>query len=311
MPHTTIMKDSEIGDAWIQQMCAANPPGFVIDPATGQPNGNITTGPVRLAFCESLFVPSSGMKGKGGAQVQQSANPRLTYGCAILFPPIVDLSIFQQEWTRVAQSDWPSAWNGYQWSGLDPAFRQQAEKAQHQGFTPGGYFMNVSTMYKPPIVDARFNPIVDPKQVYAGCWAILAVNTYASGKGTPRQGPRFGIQTIMKVADDKSLEGGAADPRQQFAGAKVTPPTAPVAAGFGAQQVPGMPPAMPGAPPASVYGGMPQHPGAHAPPPPYVPPAPAPGYGAPPPAASVQNPEITDPNMRAMYGLPPLPYAPY
>lgn len=301
MAHTTIVKDSEVGDAWIQQMMAANPPGFVIDPTTGQPNGNITTGLVRVAFCDSLFVAKPQMRTNPQAQ---QGEPTLKHSCAFLFPPGVNMSVFQQEWDRIAATDFRECWNGAMWAGIDPPFRQQAEKVQFQGFTPGGYFMNCSSKYKPPIVDARMNPIVDQTKVYAGVWAIAAVNAYASGKGTPKKGPRFGLQTIMIVADDKNLEGGAADPRAMFAGAKVTPPAAPVAAAFGA----GAPLAPPPAP--SLYGSMPQHPGTHSAPPPMAPQYAAPAYGQapypPPPAAAPLHPEITDPNMRAMYGLPPL-----
>ncbi|MFN3612694.1 hypothetical protein, partial [Tepidimonas sp.] len=77
---TTIMRNSKVGDAWIRQCVAMNPIQPVIDPQTGQPNGNILTGPVRLAFV-NLFTPSRGMANA------QDQNKEPKYGTMILFPP--------------------------------------------------------------------------------------------------------------------------------------------------------------------------------------------------------------------------------
>lgn len=195
------------------------------------------------------------------------------------------------------------------WAGLDAAYRDQGEKAQFSGFTPGAKFINVSSKYKPVIVDARMNPIVDEKQIYAGCWVIVAVNTYASGIGTPRKGPRFGLQTIMKIADDKSLEGAAPDPRAMFAGAKITPPAGPVAQQFGQQPMPQPGQQFGHAAVQQVYGGIPQAPAMQQPYAPPMQPPSAQGFYQPPAqqyAPPVQMPEITDPSMRQMMGLPPL-----
>lgn len=224
MGKTTMLRDSDVGDAWIVEMYRANPVQFIVDPKTGQPTTNILTGPVRLSFTDALFT----------AQKKMKSNPDSPLGfyCSILFPPITDMILFQQEYHRIAAAEFPAHWNGAGWGGLDPYARNQAEKPQYAGYTPNCMFMNVSSNFKPAIVDSRMNPIVDQSQIYAGCWAILAVNCYASGKNTPRKGPRFGLQTIMKVADDTNLGGAAADPRLMFGNVKVQPPAGQVAAAF-------------------------------------------------------------------------------
>lgn len=289
MVQTNIVRNSDIGDAWIQQMMAANPPQFVIDPKTGQPNGNITSGLVRLSFCD-LFEFRKPM-----ANQPVDPNMRQTFGTAILFPPGADMRVFDQEWDRVARSDFAQYWNGAMWAGIDPPYRNQEEKVQYEGYTPGGKWMNVSSQYKPPVVDMNMNPIVDKSRVHAGMWAIVALNTYASGKSTPRKGPRFGIQTVMIVADDRSLEGGSADPRAMFQGVKVQPPTGPVSQSFGAAPVL--------TPPQFGAGAVQQLYGQQPPPPAYSPPAP---YAPPAPAPAVLYPEVRDSATRAMMGLPPL-----
>lgn len=242
---TTIMKDSEVGDAWIREMMANNPPQMVIDPATGLPNGNILTGPVRLAFCDSLF--------EAKPQMRSDVNSKLKHMSTVLFPPETDLQVFWDEYWRIAAQDFANLWvpAAGEYVGMDNPITDQKFKAKYSGFTPGAMCMVVSSNYKPAIVDYRGNPIIDESKIYAGCWAILAVNAYASGKAAPRKGPRFGLQQIMFIADDTKLAvGGQADPKQTFGGVKVKPPAGAPAAAFG-QGAPGA-----GGPPRGAPPGM-------------------------------------------------------
>lgn len=226
---TTVMRESIIGDAWIHEMCQLNPVKRVIDPATWQPNGNITTGPVRLSFTDSVFEKKPAMK-----KITPGASARLVHQVTCLFTPWSVLDVLYEEYNRICASDFQNTWNGHSYN-VDNPFRNQGEKAhQYTGYTPGLYFINPSSEYKPAVVDVRGNPIVDQSKVYPGVWAIVAVNSYASGKGTPRQGPRFGLQSIMIIADDKNLAGSAPDPKTTFAGVNVKPPANAIPAGFGA-----------------------------------------------------------------------------
>lgn len=259
---TTIMRDSVVGDDWIRQMVSLNPVQRVLDAATGQPNGNILTGPVRLAFCDSLL--------EAKPQMRSDPTSKLAHSAMLLFPPITDMSIFVEEYYNVGHRDFPTFYNREQnrFFGLDEAYTDQAAKSgKYAGFTPGSMCMTVSSKFKPAIVDAQGNPIIDPNRVYAGVWAIVAVSAYASGKNAPRKGPRFGLQQIMLVGDDTKLSGGAPDPSKTFAQAKVAAPAAVPGSAFG-QNGAGAPPPPPPPP------GMGGHTGAyygstgHAPPPP-------------------------------------------
>lgn len=268
---TTIMKDSIVGDAWIREMIQNNPIQRVIDPDTGVYNGIILSGPVRLAFTDRVFTPDVTMKANAS-----DPNAKKTYGCAVLWPPGVDMTIMYEEATRIQMSDFPShPWNAQAgwWAGLEPALAWQDNKPQYEGFTPGAMFSNLSSQYPPGVFDARHNTIVDQSQIYAGVWAIVAMNVYASGKGFPKKGPRFGLASIMKVGDDKPLAGGAPDPHTTFKGVNVRAPAVTPSASFG-QQPPG-PPAAPGGAAGTYY-----PPGGHAPAQP-SPPRPA-GVPAPP-----------------------------
>jgi hypothetical protein len=115
--------------------------------------------------------------------------------------------------------------NGY--AGLENPFHDCATKAhKFQGYTPGLTFINHTSKFKPGIVDAMKNPVVDPSKVYPGVWAILVVNAYGYGKSPPqpKKGVSFGLQAVMIIGDDQNLAGGGIDPREAFKGVNVKPP---------------------------------------------------------------------------------------
>lgn len=225
---TTIMRNSKIGDAWIMQAMQNCPISYVKD-ANGQPTANILTGPVRLAFVD-LLKPGKAMDaGKEGK-----------FGTQILFPPRADMTLFMQEHHKVASAMFPEYFDQatQQFHGLHSPFRDQAEKLRFGGYTPGCVFMTCTSKFKPPVVDARMNPIVDESKIYAGVWAILSVNAYGYGKNPPqpKKGVAFGIQSVMIIADDEKFGGGAPDAKSQFGGVNITPPASAPSAMFGQPQ---------------------------------------------------------------------------
>lgn len=215
---TTIMRDSTVGDQWIANTYAANPIKLVVDPTTGQPTGDISTGPVRLAFCDNVFTPSKpDEKGEGGGK----------YGATLLFPPMADFTLFHHKYNETAWEQYKEFWDAQQgiFHGLHSPFHDQRTKAnQYGGFTPGCTFFNTSSQFKPSVCDLRFNPIVDPAKVYPGVWALCTVKPYLYSN--KKKGVGFGLQGIMLIADDTKFGGGAPDVRQQFAGVNVAAPIA-------------------------------------------------------------------------------------
>jgi hypothetical protein len=208
------MKDSTLDQRWLAEMIQRNPPSKTA-------NGNITTGPVRLAF-PNIFKPSDRKNDNG--------EPSGKYGATILFPFGVNLSLFDQEWNRVARQEFPKNWdaNGRP-VGLHSPFHDQIDKTvgvkTYAGFTPGAVYVNISSNYKPQVVDANMNPIVDESRVYGGVWAIVSVNVYSyfPKKGQAgKTGVGFGLQSVVIIADDQKLGGQGSDPRQDFAGISIT-----------------------------------------------------------------------------------------
>ena len=209
-----MMRDSTIDPNWLRQMMAANPPQRA-------ENGNLLTGPVRLAFPE-LWRPKKGKRDDGSETSKYSAN--------ILFPLGANLDLFSEEWTRIAKQDFPQNWTPQgQPVGIHSPFHDQVEKTVgvkvYARFTPGAIYLNVTSNYKPAVVDDAMNPIVDESRVYGGVWAIVAVNAYSykPQKGNAgKTGIAFGLQSVVIIANDQKLGGGGSDPRQDFKGISIT-----------------------------------------------------------------------------------------
>jgi len=253
---TTIMNDSDVGDDWIRQVAQQNPTALLAGT-----DGLITTGPVRLCFCETLFTPRAPNNNAGGT-------PK--YGTMALYTPYNDMSVFYSEYYRILGKDMPeyyvaatAATNPY--PALESPFHDQAAKMQYSGFTAGQTYINHTSKFKPPLIDPQKNPIMDPAKVYPGVWAILVVSGYSYGKRPPqpKKGVAFGLQAVMIIGDDQPLAGGGVDVKEVFKGTHVIPPA--INPAMLAGMVPGQPPVPPG-----PVGFRPPPPGA----PPRMPPPP-------------------------------------
>lgn len=264
-----LMNNSRLPDDWLARTVAANP-------CRKLPDGNLITCPVRLGFVH-LVKPNPNAKNDDGTP---KTNP--SYEVTALFPPggMEQINaVFWPEVHAMLRSGFPQNFNAQgQPFGLHIPWRMQDEKQQYTGYTPGLPFIRATTQYKPPIVDSAMNPIVDESRVYAGVWALLVLNLFEFGRSPPRpkKGCSFGVQSVMLIADDEKLAGGAPDPSKVFQGVKVEA-RFDAAAAFGGQ-VPGAPPPPPGAilPPAQPVYVPPATQG-------YVPPPAPPGYVPPPP----------------------------
>lgn len=263
---TTVVRDSIVGDAWIQQCVQNVPIQPVMDEKTGQPTGDYLTGPVRIAF-ESIMeldTPSA-----------TNQNPK--YGASLLFPPMTIFDPMYALYYEKCAELFPEAHDAGtgQYLGLHSPFRDQGEKAKFSGFTPGCVFITATSQYKPPVVDVRGNPVVDRSKVYPGAWAICGVNAYAYGKNPPqpKKGIGFGLQSVMLIGDDTNfMQGAQADTKQIYSQVQGRITAPPVQPGTGQGGHAGAPPPPPGT--SSMPPPPPGGTGYSAPPPP-----PPPGGG--------------------------------
>lgn len=211
-------------------------------------NGNIATCPVRLAFID-FFEPKKGKSDDG--------SDKATYGCAVLFPPGAEAGlnvVLWAAWCEEARKAFPNNWRpDGQPFGLHWPVHPCDEKQQYAGYTPGLHYMNVSSQFKPAVIDTAMNPIVDPSRVYPGVWAVLALNLYSYKN--KKTGVSFGLQNVMLVGDDEKLGGGGTDPKEDFGHVDIDAHYDPAAA-FGGAATTATPP-MGVMPPPQRVGGYP------------------------------------------------------
>ena len=72
----------------------------------------------------------------------------------------------------------------------------------------GVMFINATSKDAPQVVDRRKNPIIDPMQVYSGCYCNVSVNLYAFNANGNR-GVACGLGNIQFVSDGERLSGRA------------------------------------------------------------------------------------------------------
>lgn len=176
-------------------------------PATLLPDGNIRTGPVRLAFANALPEPLAG----------DSKRPDdKKFSTHILFPRGADMAFYQQAAFKAAQSEWPNLdqAGGPVSAALEWPFGDQAKKAQHDPFEPGSVFMTVKANAdrRPLYVDLRGAPIIDVKgKFYSGAWVLAIINPYAWTYEKMKRGVSFGLNGLIWLADDTAAAGGGMD----------------------------------------------------------------------------------------------------
>ena len=89
------------------------------------------------------------------------------------------------------------------------------ERADEAPEYAGMYFLNASANEKPGIVDENGNEILDPAEVYSGCWGRAGFNLFAYDSNGNR-GIGVGLNTIQKLKDDEHLGGARATAEEDF-----------------------------------------------------------------------------------------------
>jgi hypothetical protein len=144
------------------------------------------------------------------------------YSVVALFPKGTDLSKLKAEAQRAVEDKWGK--DKAKWPNpLKSPFRDQGERAKNvdgkevlpAGHEKGAIFITLKSAYRPGVVDQKVQPIIEPSEFYAGCYAIASVRAYTyENKGN--KGVAFGLQNIQKSKDGDPLSGKAR-PEEEFA----------------------------------------------------------------------------------------------
>mgnify|MGYP003644567122 FL=1 len=160
---------------------------------TAKQKTEIVTPPCRLSF-PALFSPAPVMKGE----------TKVKYQATLLIPPDVDLAPFQ-ECVKAAMME--------KFGELIP-LRGRAnplksgESVDYDGYANDWTFIRTSSgeAYPPTVVDQQRNEIIDPANIYAGCWCRFHIVAYAWSH-TSGRGVSFSLNAVQLVKDGDRLDG--------------------------------------------------------------------------------------------------------
>ncbi len=153
----------------------------------------VITRKVRLNYV-NLFTPRS---------VEEGDEPR--YSATLLIPKTDIITINHiKEAIEKSKENGKTLWGGIIPENLKiPIKDGDLEKSEDKDYT-NHYFVNAAAKYKPGTVDLNLNEIIDPKEIYSGCYVRCAINFYPY-----RQDGNFGIgcsiENVQKLADGEIL----------------------------------------------------------------------------------------------------------
>lgn len=166
----------------------------------------VVTGLVRLSYVQ-IFSKKSFTEGTDAK-----------YSLCILVPKkdTKTLKKIQAAMKSAAEEGISTKFNGKKPSNLHMPLRDgDEERADKAPEYKGMYFFNCKSDRKPGIVDKDCNEIMDPDEVYSGCWGRVSVNFYPySVNGN--KGVAVGLNNVQKLKDDQRLGGAAASAEDDF-----------------------------------------------------------------------------------------------
>lgn len=162
--------------------------------------------PVRLSYV-NVFTPR-----------QQEGSDTPKFSVCIMFPKADKelKALFDAAISETAKAD-AAKWGGKIPSNLKTPIRDgDTEKdTSEQPEFKGMYFFNASSTRKPGVLDVNGFEMMDPAELYSGCWARVSVNFFGYNSNGNR-GIGAGLNNIMKLKDDERLGGSAATAEEDF-----------------------------------------------------------------------------------------------
>jgi hypothetical protein len=125
------------------------------------------------------------------------------FSITMLFPENTDLSAVRDAVKEVAVAKW-----GDKLKGKKVPFKNGDERdyEEYAGMIEVRASRNAD--FGPPVVvDAERQEILDPSEIYSGCWCRAQIEPFAYDT-TMNKGVAFGLTAIQKIRDDASMGGG-------------------------------------------------------------------------------------------------------
>lgn len=168
----------------------------------------VVTGLSRLSYVYAFepYIPEGEDEGK--------------YQITILIPKADKVTIKKIEAAieEAAELGKSTKWEGKRPVNLVTTFRDGDEPNEDGDIDPneaGCMVLKAKSIKRPGVVDKDLNAILDPDELYSGCYGRVSVNIYPyifSGK----KGISAGLLNIQKLKDGERL-GGGSSPEEDFA----------------------------------------------------------------------------------------------
>lgn len=140
------------------------------------------------------------------------------YSICLLIPKSdkVTLKKIQAAIDEATQDGVSSKWGGKMPKNLHLPLRDgDEERADEAPEYEGMYFLNANSNQKPGIVDKDRNEILDPDEVYSGCWGRASINFFPYDSNGNR-GVGVGLNNIQKIKDGEHLGAARASAESDF-----------------------------------------------------------------------------------------------
>ena len=126
------------------------------------------------------------------------------------------LAKIQRAIDEAVQEGISSKWGGKQPKNLHLPLRDgDLERADEAPEYEGMMFLNANSSSKPGIVDKDLNEILDPDEVYSGCWGRASINFFPYDSNGNR-GVGVGLNNIQKLKDGERLGAARANAEDDF-----------------------------------------------------------------------------------------------
>lgn len=126
------------------------------------------------------------------------------------------LAKIQKAIDEAVQEGIASKWGGKQPKNLHLPLRDgDLERADEAPEYEGMMFLNANSQTKPGIVDKDLNEILDPDEVYSGCWGRASINFFPYDSNGNR-GVGVGLNNVQKLKDGDRLGATRASAEDDF-----------------------------------------------------------------------------------------------
>lgn len=173
-------------------------------PKKERPLTYVVTGKIRLSYCH-LFVPS-----------RMDENSKEKYSASIIIDKDDDFTLNKVNVAIEAalEQGKTSKFGGKIPKTFKNPLRDGDEREDDEAYE-GKFFLNANSDKQPGVVDENVQKVLNPEEVYSGCYARVAISFYPYNyNGT--KGIAVGLQNVQKLEDGERLSGGGNSAEEDF-----------------------------------------------------------------------------------------------